>query len=446
MDNDSRSAGEIERLKEWLGHSHEEKPDALCKGLPNSFNGSYADIGSQGFALGDAHLPMPCAFLRQDIVAQNRRWMSQYLSLTGVKLAPHGKTTLSPEVYLMQVEDGVWGLTAANAQQLAFFAHIGIERVILANQLIGTGNIAITLDCAEQHPTLDFYVLVDSHAGIAQLVAALKERADPRPIKLLIEIGVEKGRTGVRDLTEALALAKAIHDEPLVILAGVEGYEGIAPGQDHASRESAVVAMIDRLVEFAELCDAECLFDDNQILLTAGGTEFFDLCSRRLSSFAGSRQSQVVIRPGCYITSDSIAYTRAFQRICERSPDAAAVNQAPPKGALEVWAAVQSRPEATLAFATLGKRDVSHDWDLPVPLSWFRPGKMTSVEPIPQGHRVTRLNDQHAYLEIPRDSPLMVGDLVGFGISHACTTFDKWRQIYFVDEKHRVTGTLRTYF
>ena len=62
------------------------------------------------------------------------------------------------------------------------------------------------------------------------------------------------------------------------------------------------------------------------------------------------------------------------------------------------------------------------------------------------GARVTGLNDQHAYLELPAASPLKVGDLVGFGISHPCTTFDKWQLIYVVDDDYRIVDAIRTFF
>ena len=74
-----------------------------------------------------------------------------------------------------------------------------------------------------------------------------------------------------------------------------------------------------------------------------------------------------------------------------------------------------------------------HD-ELPVPLAWYRPGSgALQPTPMPPGHRTTRLNDQHGYLELPEGSPLAVGDMVGFGISHPCLTFDKWRQVLVVD-------------
>ena len=36
--------------------------------------------------------------------------------------------------------------------------------------------------------------------------------------------------------------------------------------------------------------------------------------------------------------------------------------------------------------------------------------------------------------------------MVGFGIGHPCTTFDKWSLLMLVDEDYRVVGGVKTYF
>jgi D-serine dehydratase len=71
---------------------------------------------------------------------------------------------------------------------------------------------------------------------------------------------------------------------------------------------------------------------------------------------------------------------------------------------------------------------------------------MARPVPMPGGHAVLKLNDQHCHMAIPEDSPLSVGDMVAFGISHPCLTFDKWRVIHLVDDDYRVTSSIRTYF
>ena len=44
------------------------------------------------------------------------------------------------------------------------------------------------------------------------------------------------------------------------------------------------------------------------------------------------------------------------------------------------------------------------------------------------------------------DVPWCVGDLVGFGVGHPCTTFDKWPLLYTVDDGYRVLAGIRTFF
>jgi len=59
---------------------------------------------------------------------------------------------------------------------------------------------------------------------------------------------------------------------------------------------------------------------------------------------------------------------------------------------------------------------------------------------------VRRLDDQHAYLAVPDGGGLSPGDLVGFGISHPCTTLDKWRVIPVVDDDYQVIDAVHTFF
>ncbi|EJM67417.1 putative amino acid aldolase or racemase [Pseudomonas sp. GM49] len=421
-----------------------DKPE-FCKGVPESFKGSYSDLGSAGLSLLEDNLPMPVALLKTAAISANRDWMHRFLDLSGLKIAPHGKTVMSPEIFQMQMEDGAWGITAATAQQVAFLAGVGIRRVILANQLVGTENIRLILDIQEAHPDLVFHCLIDSQEGVDALAEAAKARGNAT-INVLLEMGAWSGRTGIRTVNQALSLARHVRDQgPWLVLSGIECYEGIAPGTSHLEREEAVSDMMASMCDLTSRCDAENLFSSDEILLTAGGSEYFDIVGEALSALKTRRPANVVIRSGCYIAHDSIAYERAYHRLVERSKTAREVGH-PLQAALEIWAAIQSRPESGLAFATLGKRDISYDWDLPTPLKWLRPGVMSAPAPLPAGHRVTKLNDQHAYLDIPPDSPLSVGDLVGFGISHVCTTFDKWRCLLLVDDNYRVTGAVRTFF
>ena len=175
--------------------------NALTKGLPFRRQSiALEQIGSQRWRLLAEDLPLPVATLRLDALANNSRWMREFITRTGVKLAPHGKTTMSPQLFAMQMADGAWGLTLATLHQVRIARAAGIERILLANELIGPRDIAYVLDELNQHPAFDFYCLVDSLEGAHQLMEAAAARAIGRPLKLLIEVGYQGGRAGCRDI------------------------------------------------------------------------------------------------------------------------------------------------------------------------------------------------------------------------------------------------------
>ncbi|MBU6244763.1 MAG: hypothetical protein KGP12_06065 [Actinomycetales bacterium] len=114
--------------------------------------------------------------------------------------------------------------------------------------------------------------------------------------------------------------------------------------------------------------------------------------------------------------------------------------------AIEVWAPVLSRPEPDRIIVGLGKRDVSFDAGMPVVLTARERGE--PWREVRSGHRrtVTALNDQHAFLDVDDSDPIAVSDLACLGISHPCTTFDKWQAISIVDDEYRVMEIATTRF
>jgi D-serine dehydratase len=192
--------------------------------------------------------------------------------------------------------------------------------------------------------------------------------------------------------------------------------------------------------------DDEGLFGTREILVTAGGSSYFDLVARGFQELHGLSLPLVpVLRSGCYLTSDHGMYQRHIEALDAREGVAPGEGLRP---ALEIWSVVQSRPEPGLAILTMGKRDASHDAGLPLPLWHHRPGP-GAAHALPDGCAIVKMNDQHAYLQLP-DGPvremLAVGDLVGCGISHPCTTFDRWPLLLAVDDDYAVQFALNTFF
>ena len=200
-----------------------------------------------------------------------------------------------------------------------------------------------------------------------------------------------------------------------------------------------------QLVDLVRQADREQLFGGAEVLLSAGGSAYFDLVARGFQDVGAiSLPLKAILRSGCYLTSDHGSYQRLLAELDQRAASTDGL-----RPALEVWSMVQSRPEPTLAILTMGKRDASYDVELPIPVYAHRPGPGLPGL-LPEGCAIVKMNDQHAYLQLPTGHPicdaLAVGDLVGCGISHPCTTFDKWPLMLAVDDEYNVRYGLNTFF
>jgi D-serine dehydratase len=348
---------------------------------------------------------------------------------------------MSPQLFGAQLANGAWGITLANAVQVQVAYRFGVRRVLIANQLVARSDVRAVLQLLHDDPDFECFVLADSLAGVARLAEEVQAHALSRPLPVLVELGLSGKRAGCRTPEEAMTVARAVEGAPGLLLAGFEGYEGLL------DQRGAVEAFIRQLCALMLEADDEGLFGTPEILVSAGGSGFFDLVARGFKELHGlSRPLRPVLRSGCYLTSDHGMYQVQLRRLDERE------GVAPDQGlrpALEIWSVVQSRPEPGLAILTMGKRDASHDAGLPVPLWSHRPGP-GAPRGLPAGCEIVKMNDQHAYLRLPEDDPvreaLAVGDLVGCGISHPCTTFDRWPLLLAVDDDYAVRGALNTFF
>ena len=412
------------------------------KGLP--LDGSIrcaGDIAARGFNLLRGDLPMPVAVLKHSALDNNLREMQTYIERAGARLAPHAKTTMCPQLFTRQLNHGAWGLTVATMTQFKLCHDLGVSNLILANQLVGKAEIAGLARMWSQAPYRAYYVLVDSLDGAKAISDGFGQCAGAPPARLLIEIGMPNSRCGVRTLEEGLELARAIQSLPYVELHGVEGYEGLIVSDQPDHDAAAVLSYLRTIMQLCEsLCDEGLFAAADRIIVSAGGSAYYDLVAHVLS---GKSPGIVpILRSGCYVTHDVGSYRRMLTHIQRRAIAGPAPHLVP---ALEVWSHVISRPQPNQAIVLMGKRDVSFDIDLPVARWWFREGRHDAPVAI-DGLTVHKLNDQHAYLSVPSDAALAVGDLLGFHISHPCTTFDKWSLLLEVDDDYTVLDGLKTFF
>ncbi|HVE51661.1 MAG TPA: amino acid deaminase [Casimicrobiaceae bacterium] len=420
--------------------------DGRTKGLPAGIAPLAREaVGGLGLNVLREDLSLPLAVLKRSSLEHNATWMRSFTSMTGVALAPHGKTSMSPQLFERQLADGACAITVATVQQLRVCREHGIQRVLMANQLVGRQAIAYVLDELARDPAFEFWALVDSLVLVDMLARAAQRRRVGRPLALLVECGAVGGRTGCRTIDEALAVARRVKAaEPWLTLAGVEGYEGSVPGSTPVERDANIARFVEFIGDVARRVANENLFATDSVMLTAGGSAYFDMVTA-LPRELGDRKTRIVLRSGCYLTHDSDAYAKAAARMRERMPAIATLGEGL-RDAIELWSYVQSRPEPELAILTMGKRDVAHDVHLPYPRVSYRPGRDARPVALADDFAIRALNDQHAYLVTPGASDLAVGDMVGCAISHPCTTFDKWRFMPIVDDDYNVVDAITTHF
>lgn len=421
--------------------------DGRTKGMPGMLEATpLAEVGGQGWNLLRHDLPLPLAVLDMDALTHNSTWLGAVTRHYGVSLCPHGKTTMAPQLFHRQLEDGCWGITLSTQHQVAVARHYGVSRIFLANQILDPAFLAYIAEAQENDAAFDFYFLIDSVEGVELIGRIAEGRPRHRPFQVLIEVGDPDGRTGCRTQEEALALAERVKSMPgAAAIVGVEGFEGSIRGENLPQIEKRVVAFLRFMNETALAIEARDLFGGREILLTAGGSSFFDLVARTLTQAHFRSPSRVVLRSGCYIAHDAGMYAEQVARAIERSPELASL-AVRPRQALTVWAMVQSRPADDELYLNVGRRDISYDAHLPRLLSYVDERQPDTVIALDGSYETTRLYDQHACVQCPKDSPLRPGMMVQLGISHPCTTFDKWDVLGVVDRHQNVIGAVKTFF
>ncbi len=375
---------------------------------------------------------LPAAVVFDSVLAHNIAWMQRFADQHGARLAPHGKTTMAPALFRRQLDAGAWGITLATAVQCGVAFEHGFPRLLMANQLVGRPNMAIVAGLLEGGA--DYCCLVDSVANVEALNAFFGQRN--LTLQVLIELGVPGGRCGVRNDAELKALVDAVATAPALVLRGMEGYEGLIGG-GHAVDE--VRSYGQRLVDAVRTLLAAGAFGGRKPLITAAGSQWFDLIAEAFDRADLRQHCTPILRPGCYVVHDHRSYRDAMAEVKTRHPELE--GQLEP--ALAVFAHVQSLPEPGMAVVAMGKRDISVDPDLPIPLQLHRIGE--PARPL-DGCHIRKVMDQHAMMAVPGNIDLRIGDVVSFGASHPCLTFDKWRQVLLVGDDLQVLETMPTFF
>ncbi|MBN9150967.1 MAG: amino acid deaminase [Micrococcales bacterium] len=406
-----------------------------AKGLPLDGSWTREQIALSGWNVANGDTATPVATLNARMLDSNARAMQEWCLANGVALAPHAKTTLSPELIALQEHHGAWGMTAALPRQAAALWKQGVNTVLLANEVSDPSAIAWLAGHVASGPDRHLLLYADSVDGVRLLERALTGLDKDVTLDILVELGQPQGRTGARSVAEGQEVARAVLASRRLRLAGVAGYEGIIG----SARDAGVLGRVDAFLEdvgtLAESLSG--MFEIPEPVVTAGGSIFFDRVVSKLADRVQKLGALLVLRSGCYLIHDHGLYARG-------TPESAGVPGAPTfEAALAVWARVVSTPEPGRALLDAGRRDLSFDAGLPVALERFRGDERLDVSP---NAVISALSDQHTFMDFPADVDIRVGDIVKLGISHPCTTLDRWRVLLLVDDANVVTGLVTTAF
>ncbi|OKK06209.1 amino acid deaminase [Streptomyces sp. CB03234] len=417
-------------------HLKDERVDHRFKGLPIDAEGlTVGELAAQRRDLFTGGFTTPVLALSAEALEHNLALLETYAERHGLAFAPHGKTSMAPQLFDRQVEYGAWGITAAVPHQARVYRTFGIRRIFLANELVDAAALRWLAAELADDPDFRFICYVDSVRGVELMDQAL--RRSRRPVDVVVELGAGDGaRTGARTEAECAAVADAVAATSTLRLVGVAGYEGEVP----EATTGSVRAWLRRLTALAVELDKAGRFPAglDEIVVSAGGSAWFDTVAEVFAELPPlSRPVLKLLRSGAYVSHDDGQYRNLTP-----------FNRVPEEGALQpafrLWAQVVSRPTAEQAFVNAGKRDAAYDLHLPE-AQVVRSARDGSVRPA-DGITVSRLSDQHAWLDTTAEAELEVGDWVGMGLSHPCTVFDKWPLIPLVEADGTVVDYIRTFF
>lgn len=419
----------------------DELVDHRFKALPPDAEGlTVGALAAERRNLFTGGFTTPVLALSAESVAHNLALLETYAERHGLAFAPHGKTSMSPQLFARQLAHGAWGITAAVPHQARVYRAYGIRRIFLANELVDAVALRWLAGELDRDPDFRFICYVDSVRGVELMDEALRAAGASRPVDVVVELGAGEGaRTGARTEADCAAVADAVAATGTLRLVGVAGYEGEVPeASDERVRE-----WLRRLVALAVDFDRAGRFDaavaaGEEIVISAGGSAWFDAVADVFADVPDLSGAVLkLLRSGAYVSHDDGHYRHLTP-----------FNRVPEEGALQpafrLWAQVVSRPSPEQAFLNAGKRDAAHDLDLPQ-AQVVRSGRDGTVRPA-TGITVSGLSDQHTWVRTEPGAELEVGDWVGMGLSHPCTSFDKWQLIPLVAADDTVTDYIRTFF
>lgn len=335
-----------------------------------------------GYPLGRSkwELDTPVLCVDADRLERNIARMGAYFEARVAKLRPHSKTHKCPVIGWMQIRAGAIGLTCAKLNEAEAMARAGIRDLLIANEVVGADKIARLVSLASYS---DVMVAVDDLQNAQELSAAANAKG--LRVRVLMEVDIGMHRCGVLPGDASLSLARQLVKLPGVRLEGLFGYEGhtvMIPGMDQ--RRRAAEEALGQLVGVRGQLERDGI---PVHIVSAGGTGTYEITG----NYAGITE----VEAGSYVTMDG--------RYQEAGADF--------ELALTAVARAMSVSGADRAIIDAGHKTLTSEFGTPRLLR-------------PDGWKLDRLAEEHAWLRREGGAPLHRGDRVEILPSHGCTTIN----------------------
>ncbi len=288
-----------------------------------------------GASLGEVDTPVLTVDL--DVMEANIARAARFFADLGVQWRPHTKGQKVPAIAHREIAAGAIGITCAKLGEAEVMVASGIDNVLIANQVVGLHKVRRLANLCRQARVI---VAVDSEDNICELDLAGQMKGLQIPVVVEVDIGM--GRCGVQPGAASADMSTLVQRAAGLRYMGLMGWEGHARRYTNASERKRVCEnAIEQLVDTAQKCRDKGLDVD---IISCGGTGTQEFSSRH--------PGITEIQAGGIIFNDMYYSNLGLDH----------------KFALKIISTIISRPHSRRIVTDAGKKAMSSDTALPLPL------------------------------------------------------------------------------
>jgi 3-hydroxy-D-aspartate aldolase len=346
---------------------------------------------------GRAKLQTPALVLDLDAFERNLAHMTAHAKKHGIGLRPHAKTHKSVEIAKRQIGAGANGVCCAKLGEGEALGEGGIGSILLTSPVVTDSGIARVMALNAKIP--DLMIVTDNAAVAARLDAAAL--AVGKPLKVLVDIDPNLGRTGIR-MADAPALIAQVAEAKGLIYMGLQCYAGQVMHLESPNERRALSLQV--MKELGELRDKVTKAGHAPKIISGGGTGTFDI----------DPDAHVLteLQVGSYIFMDK-QYNDVWEKPCDRVPFEAS---------LTVQTTVISANRPGLATTDAGFKSFATDAGPPLLASGAPPGAAYFF-----------FGDEQGGITYPREGARMnVSDVVTCVVPHCDPTVNLYDRYHVV--------------